>query len=89
MKEFEEILSYHTGYSVEELKERQSEPLLQPYDVLLAKKEWEQQVKLFAIPDVVFSEAEVCKCGSKNMFVDEGKLYCSDCRKLADVHLQT
>ena len=50
-----------------------------------------QRVEILTLQNVSFSEerAEVCKCGSKNMFVDEGKLYCSDCRKLADVHLQT
>lgn len=51
MKTFEEILSYHTGYSVDELTERATEPFLRPYDVLLAKKEWEQQVKLLDTPD--------------------------------------
>ena len=54
MKTFEEILSYHTGYSVDELKERQTEPLLQFYDVILAYKEWEQQVNLNT-PDVANS----------------------------------
>ena len=35
------------------------------------------------------SEVEVCGCGSNNMFVDEGKLYCSNCRKLANIAPQT
>lgn len=36
------------------------------------------------------SETEVCKCGLNLCFVDEGKLYCSNCRKLIDVsNLQT
>ena len=52
MKTFEELLSYHTGYTVDELTERSTEPLLQPYDVLLAKKQFEQQ-KNCTIPVVV------------------------------------
>jgi len=42
-KTFKEILSYHTGYSVDELEERLGEPLLQPYDCILANKECENQ----------------------------------------------
>lgn len=43
MKSFEEILSYHTGYPVEELAEREGEPLLQPADVYLAVHEFIRQ----------------------------------------------
>lgn len=42
-KTFKQILSYHTGYSVGELDERATEPLLKPYDCILAVKEYEQQ----------------------------------------------
>lgn len=40
-----EILSEATGYSVTELKGRQSEPLLQPFDCLLAMEKALEQVK--------------------------------------------
>ena len=42
MKTFESLLSYHTGYEKEELKNRKTEPLLQFYDVMLAFKEYEK-----------------------------------------------
>lgn len=32
------------------------------------------------------SELEFCKCGSNFCYVDEGKLYCSNCRKLVVVN---
>jgi hypothetical protein len=61
MKTFEEILSYHTGYTVDELADRATSPILQPYDVLLSHKEWEHQVKKLNIPAVVGqSEQLVC-----------------------------
>ncbi len=49
-KQFREILSEITGYTVTELADRQTEPLLQPYDCLLAMS------KSLTIPDVVSSK---------------------------------
>ena len=47
MKKEEEILSKITGYSVQELHERLTEPILQPYDCLMAMIEFaEQQASL-------------------------------------------
>jgi len=56
MKKEEEILSKITGYSVQELHERLTEPILQPYDCLMAMIEFaEQQVKNLNIPAVMLS----------------------------------
>ena len=65
--------------------------LLAEYVTIVREQDAANNASKCNLQNVSFSEerAEVCKCGSKNMFVDEGKLYCSDCRKLADVHLQT
>ena len=56
MKKEEEILSKITGYSIQELHERLTEPILQPYDCLMAMIEFaEQQVKNLNIPAVIKS----------------------------------
>lgn len=43
MKKEEEILSRITGYSIQELHERLTEPILQPYDCLMAMIEFAEQ----------------------------------------------
>ena len=43
MKKEEEILSRITGYSIQELHERLTEPILQPYDCLTAMIEFAEQ----------------------------------------------
>ena len=45
---FNKILSKITGYTVAELKERNTEPLIQPFDCLLAM----EQIKLLNLHDV-------------------------------------
>lgn len=76
MKKEEEILSRITGYSVHELHERLTEPILQPYDCLMAMIEFaQQQVKNLNIPAVV-GRSEQLFCGrnvTTCIYFDEGK----------------
>jgi hypothetical protein len=43
MKKEEEILSRYTGYSIQELHERLTSPILQPHDCLMAMIEFAEQ----------------------------------------------
>ena len=84
MKKEEEILSKITGYSIQELHERLTEPILQPYDCLMAMIEFaEHQVKNLNIPAVVGrSEHLICPyCKGKNIEIRhrEQSFRCKDC----------
>lgn len=49
MKTKEEILSELSGYDISELIERQSKPLIQPFDCFLAMDECWNEIKVFII----------------------------------------
>ena len=51
MKTKEEILSHYTGYSEKELKDRNTEPLIQPYDCFLAMEEYANQDQWISVED--------------------------------------
>jgi len=74
-KQFREILSEITGYTATELADRQTEPLLQPYDCLLA------MAKALTIHSVV--DTLVCDhCNSDNITELQRPIYeCHDCKE--------
>ena len=94
MKKEEEILSRITGYSIQELYERLTEPILQPYDCLMAMIEFaEQQANgvntshepaLHKHGVVGRSEQLVCpNCKGKNIEIRhrEQSFRCIDCKE--------
>jgi hypothetical protein len=61
-KEFRKILAEISGYTEQELTDRHTEPLIQPYDCLLAMSQ------ALIIADVVVPKGTLCDvCGSDDV----------------------
>ena len=82
MKKEEEILSRITGYSIQELHERLTEPILQPYDCLMAMDEYaQQQVNILNIPAVSNNKVAVCPHKHIMWINSYWKYFCLECGK--------
>ena len=72
-KEFRKILSEISGYTEQELTDRHTEPLIQPYDCILAMSQ------ALTIHSVVGRSEQLCSCSSK--ILSNGNIQFSLCRK--------